>query len=87
MSLSPDWVQVVVGWFWQVAVILPDTGDCGYETHIISLLHTITAGSLIISEGVAIITYNKKNLDDEIFTFEDNFQLNLESLIIIQVSQ
>ena len=56
VSLSPDWVQVVVGRLGQIVAVLAHTGDGGDEGDVVPLLHPVTAGSLVISEGVAVIT-------------------------------
>ena len=56
MSLGPDRIQVVVGRLREIVAVLPDTGDGGDEGDVVPLLHPVTAGRLVISKGVAVIT-------------------------------
>ena len=56
VSLGPDRIQVVVGRLREIVAVLPDTGDGGDEGDVVPLLHPVTAGRLVISKGVAVIT-------------------------------
>ena len=59
MSLSPDRVEVVVCWLGQIVVVLPHAGHGGDQRDVVPLLHPVTAGGLVISKGVAVITCNE----------------------------
>ena len=55
-------VFVVIFVFAFVFVVLTNRGDSGDEADVVSLLHPVARRSLVVCEGVAVITYNDKDI-------------------------